>query len=65
MHWRKAEKITRLILDGNPEDVKGSCYFCGKEVDGMFFCFGCKEFVCSECDKTEIAGHHSVEQHKE
>jgi len=64
MHWRKAKKIRTAILNGNPEDVKGNCYFCGKEVDGNFFCFGCKEFVCAGCDLRNESGPHSVEAHR-
>ena len=46
---------------------KGNCWFCGKEVGGEFFCYGCDEFVCEECDTDPFSlpfGGHIVENHQ-
>lgn len=40
------------------------CYFCRILVDADDHCFGCGEYVCSKCDKTEPMGKHSVEAHR-
>jgi len=65
MHWRKARKIEETILgEKGAGAVLGKCYFCGEEIDGMFYCFGCKEFVCAKCDETQECGLHRVEDHK-
>lgn len=51
------------------EDVKGKCYFCGKEVDGWMFCYGCNEFVCEDCEDFDAehrpGGPHRVQDHKQ
>jgi len=50
------------------EEIKeGNCHFCGKTVSDDFYCYGCKKFVCTECDEMGIDlpfGPHSVEDHK-
>jgi len=62
----KKPSIERKILAGKEGEVKGKCYFCGKEVDGMFYCFGCGEFICSDCEGDDSPfGRHSIEDHKE
>ena len=62
----KISEIRNKILAGKTGEVKGKCYFCGKEVDGMFWCFGCHHFICEECDtnKDEAFGNHNVQGHK-
>lgn len=64
MMGRKNEAIRRKILAG--EEVKGNCFICGKEVSGEFFCFGCREFICEDCDNIdpEFTGLHSKEAHR-
>lgn len=32
-----------------PED--GKCYKCNKPLDGDYFCFGCKAFICEPGDE--------------
>jgi len=63
----KVSEIRNKILLGKTNEVKGKCYFCGKEVDGMFWCFGCHHFVCEECDTNagEAIGKHDVRKHQE
>ena len=41
------------------------CYFCGKEVTEDDYCYGCKEYVCEECNETDPWGSHDVEDHQE
>ena len=62
----KVSEIKTKILSCDTGEVKGKCYFCGKEVDGMFWCFGCHHFVCEECDTNagEAMGEHSVQEHR-
>jgi len=43
----------------------GKCYFCGKEVDNEFYCYGCEHYICEEhlgCDAP--MGKHDVEEHR-
>jgi len=51
------------------EKKKGKCYFCGKLCDEGSYCYGCKEFICNECDERGIeldfGGHNHPEDHKE
>ena len=46
------------------EEVTGNCYFCHKEVNGNFYCFGCHKFVCNDCDETRVFGLHNVKDHR-
>ena len=41
------------------------CYFCGKEVTDDDYCYGCKHYVCDECESEQPSGNHNVEDHKE
>ena len=59
------KKIKEMIRNGKASEVKGYCYFCKKEVDGMSWCFGCKEFICTDCDQNpEAMGIHNAEDHQ-
>lgn len=40
------------------------CYFCGKEVTNEHYCYGCRHYVCEECDETQPVGYHQVKEHK-
>ena len=43
----------------------GRCYFCKREVDAGSYCYGCKEYVCEDCDNAyDLMGEHHVEDHK-
>ncbi len=43
---------------------KSSCYFCNKKLTREFYCYGCKNYVCSDCDLGDAIGHgHDVKQH--
>lgn len=42
-----------------------NCYFCGKELDEDYECFGCGSYVCDDCDETMPIGTHFVEDHRE
>ena len=64
MHWRKWHKIEETILKGKESDVSGTCFFCKKNLDGMDYCFGCKEFVCGDCNQREPIGRHEVTDHQ-
>lgn len=56
-HW------DTLINDGRTDEIKGNCYFCGKEVTGDDWCYGCFHFVCEDCDMNyDCQG--KIENHK-
>lgn len=40
------------------------CYFCGKTCTEDEYCYGCKHYVCSDCDETGVFGDHTVEEHR-
>jgi len=43
------------------------CYFCKQEVTQDFYCYGCGEFICEECEIAPFnppCGEHSVKDHK-
>lgn len=31
-------------------DEGGPCYFCHKQTDNDFYCYGCKEYICEGVD---------------
>jgi hypothetical protein len=66
MHWTEWHKIEDAIHKGEPSDASGNCFFCRKEVDGMFYCFGCKEFICGDCDHRDpmAMGRHKACDHR-
>lgn len=39
------------------------CHFCQGVVSSDNYCFGCAEFVCSDCDELMPWGAHEVEAH--
>jgi len=44
----------------------GKCYFCGKEVDDEFYCYGCKEYICEDhLGYDPPMGEHHPEDHEE
>lgn len=50
------------------KELKGKCHFCGEEIDGDYYCYGCKHFVCEDCEgflpSNRPTGNHRVEDHK-
>ena len=46
-----------------------ACYFCEltftKDDAKEFYCSGCGEHVCEDCNETSVMGNHEVEEHKE
>ncbi len=46
-------------------DVTELCYFCEKKVGEAQFCYGCQNWVCSECDNNDDipVGRHDVRDH--
>lgn len=67
---RNSKEIERRIHKEGAEAVKGNCFFCCREVDGSFYCFGCKEFICAECitcdsDRDPSGRHGACEHRKE
>ena len=60
-NWQKVEQ---QILDDIPS-AKGRCFFCNKNIDGWNYCFGCKEFVCNDCNLNPDARRkHDVSEHQ-
>ena len=51
---------------GRGVKYRSHCYFCGKVVSEFCFCYGCREYICSRCDETELTGRykHKPEDHK-
>ena len=62
------KKATKTQIDGAVKRVREAtepkCYFCGKPCDKEDYCFGCGEYVCSNCDETSPFGSHDVEEHR-
>lgn len=47
------------------EKKKKVCIFCGKDVTDDEYCYGCKEYVCEDCDNRSVPfGEHSVRDHE-
>lgn len=49
-----------------PKKIEGKCFACGKDVDHDDYCYGCKAYVCDECDQrqyTGAIGPHKPEDH--
>jgi hypothetical protein len=40
------------------------CYFCDAECDEDDFCYGCGNYICSECDQIEQIRHHLPDDHR-
>ena len=58
--WEKEENL-------NPPKPEGECYFCHKPTTTDNYCYGCKQYICAECDPPEVSdfcGPHTVERHK-
>ena len=62
--------ISQVLKDADyvatiPLIIKGNCYFCSKELTEEYWCYGCLNFVCDDCDNDLPVGKHKVEMHKE
>lgn len=46
---------------------RGKCHFCGCQVSGDYYCFGCDAYVCDRCDLTMPFGpdHNDPKHHRE
>jgi hypothetical protein len=41
------------------------CYFCDSNVDEDFLCYGCKHYVCDDCESAEPPfGPHTIDDHR-
>ncbi len=49
----------------NDEPASGPCIGCGTVLDDVNFCYGCKSFICSDCDQMHpsFLGPHGAEAH--
>jgi len=47
-----------------PKNEMPICYFCAKSVTEEDYCFGCKHFVCQDCDQEKPIGNHDVDDHQ-
>lgn len=49
----------------NRTERAGNCRFCGVELDNDYFCSGCGEFICDDCDvscgEIPFGGHDPFE----
>ena len=58
---RKVAYAKELPLKKNEIPV---CYFCGKQVTEDDYCYGCKHFVCDDCNVEPVLGKHDVDEHQ-
>ena len=40
------------------------CAICGDDVEPEDFCYGCREYICEECDNHPPACDHTLDDHK-
>jgi len=42
------------------------CYFCGEQCTEEDYCYGCKTYICEECDSIRESpwGNHFPEDHE-
>ena len=40
-----------------------TCYLCGRAVEDIDYCWGCKEYICQDCNETDASGNHYPEDH--
>jgi hypothetical protein len=60
-----ADRVYDACQNDRPDDVKGPCAICGKEVNASYFCFGCGHFICEKERSETIPGiRHSFSAHK-
>ncbi len=57
-----SDEWEKLIQEDRIDEVTAKCHFCQAVVTGMFYCFGCKHFVCDACDSSaecdgDVGGH--------
>jgi len=67
MNQDKAKEEKSCVHDENDNPPKiAICYFCEKEVTEDDYCFGCKHYVCEDCDHAPLTiGDHDVDDHQE
>lgn len=41
------------------------CYLCGEPCDEDDYCYGCRKYICSDCDENAVMGDHEPEDHKD
>jgi len=60
-----AEKNLHQKQEYLPKVEIKECFNCQKSVDENSFCFGCKNYICDECDVNGINlfGKHQCEDH--
>lgn len=49
------------------EKTEGICHFCEEPCNQDDYCYGCREFICNQCDKRDMElpfEPHDVEKHK-
>ena len=56
------KKRSCVKLEG--EEIIPICYFCMKVMTNYDYCFGCKKYVCEECDLLEPMGKHCADDHQ-
>ncbi len=42
----------------------GPCFFCARFVDEEYWCFGCEQYVCTECDVDQPWDEHDIDDHQ-
>lgn len=56
------------MAEGQVKIGRGNCFNCGKSVGKGMYCYGCKSFVCDDCDVALGSlpigvGNHTKEDH--
>jgi len=67
-------EVARALARGNEEPTGGTCFFCGDDLDGDYFCYGCKEYICDTCAGSDVCAEadlclpmrsHNIYDHEE
>lgn len=61
------DDLAREVSNLPAGEGEGKCFNCGKPTGKEGFCFGCKSYVCEECDKAAkdggLFGAHQAADH--
>lgn len=59
------KELEHILMTDQLDKITGKCHFCGKELDGENWCFGCGHFVCDDCDDDELVMcNGDIEKHR-
>jgi len=64
---KNTDELKRSCVKLDGEKIIPICYFCEKEVSEGDYCYGCKHYICEDCDKAGMDigfGGHDVDEHQ-